>query len=69
MGSTEYPGDQKCVKSSLHKRGIAKIAENCNSKDEIVVKEREREFMLSFCGNICFYESAHTVLYKFKHFN
>lgn len=69
MGSTEYPGDHKCVirsKLSLHKRGIA---ENCISKDEIVVKEKECEFMLSFCGNISFYVSAHTVLYKLKYFN
>lgn len=56
-------------KSSLHKREIAKIAENCISKDETVVKEKECEFTLSFCGNIHFYEFAHTVFYKFKYFN
>lgn len=49
-------------KLSSRKRGIARIAENCISKDEIVVKEKEREFMFFFCGNICIYESAHTVL-------
>lgn len=55
-------------KSSLHKRRIAKIAQNQNSKDEIVEKERQCEFIFCFSGSISFYEYAHTVQYEFKHF-